>query len=111
MSNINVPWEVEGVISPEVSVGAMIDVIQSKGIQHSGTFWTWEDEVRESISRLEAYLPLTYWFSHTLGSLRVRRSCLLLQRAALYALMRSPFSDYFHELNEYSRRSSQHRLK
>lgn len=45
MSNINVPWTVEGVITPEQSVSCMIDVIQSKGIQHSGTFWTWRNEV------------------------------------------------------------------
>ncbi|KAF2141208.1 uncharacterized protein K452DRAFT_287918 [Aplosporella prunicola CBS 121167] len=44
MANIDVPWAVQGVISPEVSVAGMIDVIQSKGIQHSGTFWTWENQ-------------------------------------------------------------------
>lgn len=43
MSNINLPWPIDGQISPEVSVAGMIDVIQSKGIQHSGTFWTWEN--------------------------------------------------------------------
>jgi hypothetical protein len=45
MANINLPWEVEGVITPEESVRKMVDVIQSKGIQHSGTFWTYEDKV------------------------------------------------------------------
>ncbi|OCL09733.1 NAD(P)-binding protein [Glonium stellatum] len=44
MANIRLPWEVDGVITPEESVIKMIDVIQSKGIQHSGTFWTWEDK-------------------------------------------------------------------
>ncbi|EON64728.1 hypothetical protein W97_03961 [Coniosporium apollinis CBS 100218] len=44
MSNISVPWQVEGIITPEQSVVAMIDVIQSKGIQHSGTFWTWQNQ-------------------------------------------------------------------
>lgn len=48
MANINVPWVVEGIITPEQSVTAMIDVIQSKGIQHSGTFWTWENKVPTS---------------------------------------------------------------
>ncbi|TKA77869.1 hypothetical protein B0A49_01847 [Cryomyces minteri] len=43
MANINLGWEVEGIISAEVSVGAMINVITSKGPEHSGTFWTWED--------------------------------------------------------------------
>ncbi|KAF2262345.1 NAD(P)-binding protein [Lojkania enalia] len=44
MANINLSWEVQGIITPEESVRKMIDVIQSKGIQHSGTFWTWEDK-------------------------------------------------------------------
>lgn len=45
MANIDVAWEVEGVITPEESVTALIKVIESKGIQHSGTFWTWENKV------------------------------------------------------------------
>lgn len=52
MANIRVPWEVQGIITPEESVRKMIDVIQSKGIQHSGTFWTWEDKVSRLLSRL-----------------------------------------------------------
>lgn len=50
MANIDLPWEVEGVITPEKSVHSMIDVIQSKGIQHSGTFWTWQDTVCRFLS-------------------------------------------------------------
>jgi len=45
MANVNLPWEVEGVITPEESVQKMIDVIQSKGLQHSGTFWTYENKL------------------------------------------------------------------
>lgn len=45
MANIDLAWNVEGIISPEESVTAMIKVIESKGIQHSGTFWTWENKV------------------------------------------------------------------
>ena len=45
MANIDLAWDVEGIITPEVSVSAMIGVIESKGIQHSGTFWTWENKV------------------------------------------------------------------
>lgn len=45
MQNINVSWEVQGIITPEESVRKMMDVIQSKGIQHSGTFWTYENKV------------------------------------------------------------------
>lgn len=45
MANVQLPWEVQGIISPEESVAKMIEVIQSKGIQHSGTFWTYENKV------------------------------------------------------------------
>lgn len=44
MQNINVSWDVQGIITPEESVKKMMDVIQSKGIQHSGTFWTYENQ-------------------------------------------------------------------
>jgi len=44
MANIDIPWEVDGMMTPEQSVSAMMTVIQSKGIQHSGTFWTWENK-------------------------------------------------------------------
>ncbi|KAF2114671.1 hypothetical protein BDV96DRAFT_103471 [Lophiotrema nucula] len=44
MANIALPWDVQGIITPEESVVKMIDVIQSKGIQHSGTFWTYENK-------------------------------------------------------------------
>jgi NAD(P)-dependent dehydrogenase (short-subunit alcohol dehydrogenase family) len=45
MANVQLPWEVQGIISPEESVAKMIEVIKSKGIQHSGTFWTYENKV------------------------------------------------------------------
>jgi NAD(P)-dependent dehydrogenase (short-subunit alcohol dehydrogenase family) len=45
MANISVSWEVHGIIQPDESVKKMIDVIQSKGLQHSGTFWTYENKV------------------------------------------------------------------
>ena len=35
----------KGAITPEESVMKMIEVIKSKGIQHSGTFWTYENKV------------------------------------------------------------------
>jgi len=44
MANIDIPWEVDGMITPEQSVKMMFSVIQSKKIQHSGTFWTWENK-------------------------------------------------------------------
>ena len=42
MQDIDVAWTVEGIISAEESVGAMIKVITTKDIKDSGTFWTWE---------------------------------------------------------------------
>lgn len=45
MANVQLPWEVHGIITPEESVMKMIEVIRSKGIQHSGTFWTYENKV------------------------------------------------------------------
>ncbi|KAH7075561.1 hypothetical protein BKA63DRAFT_300412 [Paraphoma chrysanthemicola] len=44
MANVQLPWEVQGIISVEESVSRMIGVIRSKGIQHSGTFWTYENK-------------------------------------------------------------------
>jgi hypothetical protein len=52
MANIQLSWEVQGIISPEVSVSNMISVIESKGMQHSGTFWTWENKVSPLSSTL-----------------------------------------------------------
>jgi hypothetical protein len=43
MQQVNVEWEVEGIISTQESVSAMLQVIASKKIEHSGTFWTWEN--------------------------------------------------------------------
>lgn len=43
-ADVELAWEIEGIISPTESVSAMLKVIESKGIQHSGTFWTWEDK-------------------------------------------------------------------
>lgn len=46
MANVSVDWEVEGIISAEESVIAMLNVITTKTLEHSGTFWTWEGKVR-----------------------------------------------------------------
>ncbi|CAO1604516.1 hypothetical protein XANCAGTX0491_008069 [Xanthoria calcicola] len=42
MANIAVDWEVEGIISVEESVSAMIEVIETRTIHDSGKFYTWE---------------------------------------------------------------------
>jgi len=51
MQNTGTEWEVEGIISAAESVSALIKVIESKGIQHSGTFWTWENKVCQTSTR------------------------------------------------------------
>lgn len=58
MANVQLPWEVHGIITPEESVLKMIDVIQSKGIQHSGTFWTYENKVSSSVTPSEHSLTI-----------------------------------------------------
>jgi hypothetical protein len=46
MGKIEISWDLDGgQISAQESVSAMISVIQSKTIEQSGTFWTWENEV------------------------------------------------------------------
>lgn len=46
MGKIEIGWDLDGgQITAEVSVLAMIDVIRSKNIKDTGTFWTWENEV------------------------------------------------------------------
>lgn len=40
--------EVEGILQPRESVEAMLRVIPTKTIEHSGTFWTWDGRVSPS---------------------------------------------------------------
>ncbi|MCJ1421021.1 hypothetical protein MMC32_007383 [Xylographa parallela] len=49
MANISVGWEVDGILTPTESVSAMLKVIPTKKIEHSGTFWTWEGKVIRKI--------------------------------------------------------------
>jgi hypothetical protein len=41
-ANVEVEWEVEGIISVEESVSKMLPVIESKLPKDTGTFWTWD---------------------------------------------------------------------
>lgn len=54
-ANAELSWEVEGVMSVEQSVGKCIRTIEQKAEGESGTFWTWEGEVRSTI-RNERFL-------------------------------------------------------
>jgi hypothetical protein len=45
MANIEVDWEVEGIITPEESVTQMLKVFAERGKDDSGTFWCWDGRV------------------------------------------------------------------
>ena len=45
MANIEVEWEVEGIISPKESIESMLKVLDQKNSKDSGTFWCWDGRV------------------------------------------------------------------
>lgn len=45
MANIDVDWEVEGIISPKESVKGVLQVLGQKSKTDSGTFWCWDGRV------------------------------------------------------------------
>jgi len=48
MANIEVGWEVEGIIQPCESVSGMLKVIEEKDVKDNGTFWCWDGRVSPS---------------------------------------------------------------
>lgn len=48
MANIEVGWEVEGIIQPPESVRGMLKVIEEKDVKDNGTFWCWDGRVSSS---------------------------------------------------------------
>lgn len=56
MANIDLDWEVEGLISPEESVTKTLQVIASKTKADSGTFWCWDGRVSGPIE-IHAAVP------------------------------------------------------
>ncbi|KAL2839194.1 hypothetical protein BJY01DRAFT_250613 [Aspergillus pseudoustus] len=42
MANVELGWQVEGVIQPRESVEGMLRVIAEKGAEDNGTFWRWD---------------------------------------------------------------------
>ncbi|KAK5938481.1 hypothetical protein PMZ80_009452 [Knufia obscura] len=42
MANVDLGWEVEGVITAEESVRDMLKVLEDKDSRYSGTFWRWD---------------------------------------------------------------------
>ena len=45
MTDIRIDWEVEGEMTPKESVTHCLKVIEDRGPDDSGTFWTWENKV------------------------------------------------------------------
>ena len=45
MANIELDWEVEGIIQADESIRGMLQVIDSKGRNDTGTFWCWDGRV------------------------------------------------------------------
>lgn len=45
MANVDLGWEVEGIMSADESVRGMLDVVTTKNIHDTGSFWTWEGKV------------------------------------------------------------------
>lgn len=63
MADIELGWDVEGILTPQESVEAMLRVIPTKTIQHSGTFWTWEGLVSAAAAVLvHSHLPPPFSF-------------------------------------------------
>lgn len=66
MANVDLGWDVEGQLSVQDSVSAVLRVIESKGVEDSGTFWTWENKVCRSLLVDVIARKLTRW-SHIRG--------------------------------------------
>lgn len=47
MASMEVELDIEGILTPQESVEAMLRVIPTKTMEESGTFWTWEGQVRQ----------------------------------------------------------------
>ena len=67
MGNIEVGWDVDGIISAEESVRNMLRVIESKNVMDSGKFFTWDGRVSISLHIVSRTLTETFPPSHILG--------------------------------------------
>jgi hypothetical protein len=52
MANVELDWEVEGMIQADESVRDMLKVIGEKNENDSGTFWCWNGKVSVSLRLL-----------------------------------------------------------
>lgn len=55
MANIELDWDVDGLITAKESVTGMLQVIDKKGKDDTGTFWCWDGRVRHSSSNTIAF--------------------------------------------------------
>lgn len=45
-TNHTVAWALEGTVTPEIAVSGLLQVIETKDMRHTGTFWSWDGNVR-----------------------------------------------------------------
>jgi hypothetical protein len=57
MADVELDWEVEGIIQPDESVQEMLKVIESKGPRDSGTFWCWDGRVSALALHFLSFTP------------------------------------------------------
>ena len=56
MANIDIAWDIDGVLAPKVSVSGMLQVITARTIEDSGSFWTWDGKVSISTHAIQSSL-------------------------------------------------------
>lgn len=59
MANLELGWEVEGIMTPQESVKQCIQTIESKTYEDSGTFWKWDNRVSDSTIAFDGEAVLT----------------------------------------------------
>jgi hypothetical protein len=62
MADINLGWDVEGILTPKESVEAMLRVIADKTPEQSGTFWTWDGRVSHAPPSFPSLNSFIYLF-------------------------------------------------
>jgi hypothetical protein len=69
MANVELDWEVEGMIQADESVRDMLKVIGEKNENDSGTFWCWNGKVSVSLRLLISVILDLMIFRPTRGNL------------------------------------------
>lgn len=82
MANIELDWEVKGMIQADESVKDMLKVIGEKNENDSGTFWCWNGKVSDSLRIHSGFLINVILnlmiFRHTRGDCsRCLRLCVI----------------------------------